>query len=167
MRYLFDDELKNALEHIAKATEIAQNATCLRSKCGSVVVKLDETIGSGFNSPPQNLEKQRRCSHSKESLHRKVTEKTCCVHAEQRAIMNALKENPDKLQGSRLYFIRLDSKGKPSKAGEPYCTVCSKMALDVGIKEFVLYQGRGVSVYKTTEYNELSFKFGTKDHSLN
>ena len=159
MRYLSGDEEKKALEYIAQAAEIAKKATCERSKCGAVIVQLDEVIGSGFNSPPQDIESQRRCSYSKDSYHKKVTDKTCCVHAEQRAIMNALRKNPDKLSGSRLYFICLADNGKPSRAGKPYCTICSKMALDVGIDEFVLWHKKGVCVYNTDEYNTLSFQF--------
>lgn len=138
MRYLSGDEEKKALEHINNVAGVAKNATCERSKCGSVIVRLDEIIGSGFNSPPQDIEEQRRCSHSKDFYHKKVTDKTCCVHAEQRAIIDALRKNSDKLSGSRLYFVRLD----------------------VGIVEFVLWHDEGVCVYDTKEYNELSFQFG-------
>lgn len=159
MRYLSDDEEKKALKYIDKAAEVARNATCERSKCGCVIVQSDEIIGRGFNSPPQDIEEQRRCSYSKDSYHEKVTDKTCCVHAEQRAIIDALRRNPDKLSGSRLYFIRLDDNGKISKAGNPYCTICSKMALDVGISEFVLWHDKGICVYNTKEYNALSFQF--------
>ena len=165
MRYLSGDEEKKALAYIAKAAKVAQNATCERSKCGSIIVQGDEIIGEGFNSPPQDLEEQRRCSHAKESYHKKVTDKTCCIHAEQRAIMDALRKNSDKLSGSRLYFIRLDNTRKPSRAKEPYCTICSKMALDVGIAEFVLWHDKGVCVYDTKEYNVLSFQFGLKNEN--
>lgn len=123
------------------------------------IVQNNEIIGSGFNSPPQDIEDQRKCSNSKGSYHEKVTDKTCCVHAEQRAVMDALRKNPAKLSGSRLYFIRLDEEGKPSRAGQPYCTICSKMALDVGIEEFVLWHKKRVAVYGTKEYNTLSFQF--------
>lgn len=163
MKYLSDNEEKQALEYIVKAGEIAKNATCNRSKCGSVIVSLDEIIGTGFNSPPNNNEEQRRCLNSKDLYHKKVTDKTCCVHAEQRAILDAIRKNSHKLAGSRLYFIRLDEKGVPSRAGEPYCTICSKMALDVGIAEFVLWNSKGVCVYNTEEYNILSFQFGMNE----
>ena len=160
MKYLSGNEEKKALEYIANTAKVAANATCERAKCGSIIVKLDEIIGTGFNSPPHEDEKQRRCSYSKDSYHKKITDKTCCVHAEQRAIMDALRKNPNKLPGSRLYFIRLDGNSTPLKAGEPYCTICSKMALDVDIAEFVLWDNKGVCVYGTEEYNLLSFKFG-------
>lgn len=163
MRYLSGDEEIKALEYIAKAAEIALSSTCERSRCGSIIVQKDQIIGSGFNSPPQNREEQRRCSYPKDLYHPKVTDKTCCVHAEQRAIIDALKNNSDKIAGSRLYFISLDRDGAFSKtgvqSGKPYCTICSKMSLDVGIKEFVLRHEEGICVYDTAEYNLLSFQF--------
>ena len=159
MRYLSSDEEKKALEYIAKATEVAQNATCERSKCGSVIVQLDDIIGSGFNSPPQDIEEQRRCSYSKDSYHKKVTDKTCCVHAEQRAILEALKNNSSEVPGSTLLFVRLDENDQPKHSGEPYCTICSKMALDVGIGKFCLWHKEGWTAYDTKYYNELSFQY--------
>lgn len=159
MKYLGGNEEKKALEYIMKAAYIALSSTCERSRCGSIIIKDDEIIGSGVNSPPQNKEKQRKCTYSKNSYHQKVTDKTCCIHAEQRAIIDALTTNSDKIAGSRLYFIRLDDKGTPSHAGKPYCTICSKLALEVGIDEFVLWHEEGVCVYGTDEYNLLSFQY--------
>lgn len=138
--------------------DVARKATCQRSKCGSIVVKDEVIIGEGFNSPPQDLESSRRCAVKKSEYHQKVTDKTCCVHAEQRAIMDALAKNPDKIEGSRLYFLRLKDDA-PSFAGKPYCTICSKMALDVGIAEFVLLRENGMNVYKAEEYNTVSFDY--------
>ena len=56
MKYLSGDEEQEALKYVTEAVEVAQNATCERSKCGSVIVHLGEIIGSGFNSPPQDIE---------------------------------------------------------------------------------------------------------------
>lgn len=160
MRYLSNKEEQVAIEFFKKASVIALSSTCQRSKCGSIIIGIDnQIIGSGFNSPPRDSENQRRCSCSKEAYHKKVTDKTCCVHAEQRAIMDALKNNPEKITESRLYFIRLDENDDLSKAGKPYCTICSKMALDSGIKEFVLWHEDGICVYETDEYNTLSYQY--------
>jgi len=159
MRYLSKEEEQEVIEVLKKVATIALSSTCLRLKCGSVIVSKKKIIGVGFNSPPRNNENQRRCECSKDSYHKKVTDKTCCVHAEQRAIMDALKNNPGKIIGSRLYFIRLDENGDMSKAGKPYCTICSKMALDSGIKEFVLWHENGICVYETDEYNSLSYQY--------
>jgi len=159
MRYLSGDEEKNALECMLEASWIALHSTCQRSRCGSIIVKNNELIGAGFNSPPNNDESQRRCSCSKEAYDEKITDNTCCVHAEQRAIMDALRKNHGKIHGSRLYFVRIDENGKPTRAGKPYCTICSKMALDAGIAEFVLWHEKGICVYDTKEYNFLSFEY--------
>ena len=95
----------------------------------------------------------------KESYDKRVTDKTCCMHAEQRAIMDAMKRNPEELHGSRIYFIRLSEDGRIAKSGKPYCTICSKMSLDSGIKEFVLLHDDGICVYDTEEYNALSYQY--------
>ncbi|MDD2566051.1 MAG: deaminase [Candidatus Gracilibacteria bacterium] len=153
------NEIDEALEYLEEARIVGLQATCTRSKCGSVIVKNGEIIGVGYNSPASELENQRRCSCNKDDYHKKVTDKTCCIHAEQRAIMDALRKNPDKIIGSRLYFSRLDDIGNIKYSGEPYCTICSKMSLDVGIREFVLYKKEGICVYETGEYNDLSYKY--------
>ncbi len=151
------EEEKLAVQYLSKTAQIALQSTCFRSRCGSVIVKNDEIIGSGFNSPPcgQTLD---HCLKDDLPANFK-SDKTCCMHAEQRAIMDALKNNPDKITGSRLYFSRIDEKGAPTKSGKPYCTICSKMALDAGIAEFVLWHEEGIAVYGTKEYNVLSFAF--------
>lgn len=155
MRLLPEENMK----YILRAAKIAKESTCLRSKCGSVIVKDGEIIGEGYNSPAGSV---RRCSCDKDSLHKKVTDKTCCVHAEQRAIFDALSNNSDKIKGSILYFIRLNSNGEISFAGRPYCTICSKSALDVGIEEFVLLHENGLTAYGTEEYNRISYEFNGK-----
>ena len=161
MRYLSGEEAEEAMNFMDKAIHAALgHSTCLRLKCGSVIVNGKKIIGYGYNSPPADKESQRRCSLPKEIYHKKVTDKTCCVHEEQRAMIDALKNNPEKIKGSRLYFIMLGEDGNKAYADRPYCTICSKMALDIGISEFVLWHKDGICAYGTEEYNELSFGFG-------
>ncbi len=157
MIILKNKEEQTALKYLALTANVSKNSTCKRAKCGSIIVNNNIIIGKGFNSPPGDSE--NRCHYKKSDYHIKVTDKTCCVHAEQRAIMDALATNPALIKGSRLYFMRIDDNHNITIAGNPYCTICSKMALDSGIKEFVLFQTEGVCVYDTKEYNELSFKF--------
>lgn len=161
MHYLSDEEAAKAVDYIKQAGAIALSATCTRSKCGSIIVKDDVVLGTGYNSPPKHLESARRCDCDKKSLDPKVTDKTCCMHAEQRAIMDTLKHHPDAIEGSRLYFVRLGENNEPKFSREPYCTICSKMSLDAGIKEFVLYHKEGICVYDTEEYNTLSLAYKT------
>lgn len=66
---------------------------------------------------------------------------------------DALKNNGDKIKDSTLYFMRIDEDGNFTDAGEPFCTVCGRLALDSGIKYFALWNSSGVKVYDTKEYN--------------
>ena len=138
----------------------AQKATCTRSACGSIIVsQTGDMIGTGYNSPPAGHETQRRCTIEKTTYHKKVTDKTCCMHAEQRAIFDAFRHNPEHLSGATLYFLRLDNENNPSFASNPYCTICSKMALDCNIAYFALYQKNGWHYYETQNYNNRSYQF--------
>ncbi|KKP91762.1 MAG: CMP/dCMP deaminase zinc-binding protein [Parcubacteria group bacterium GW2011_GWA1_36_12] len=159
MRILKEKEEQEAEYFLEQAIIEAKKSTCERSKCGSIIVKDNQIIGRGYNSPANQLESQRRCQNKKEDYHKKVTDKTCCIHAEQRAIINALKKNLDKLTDSILYFIRLDNNNNPQVAGKPYCTICSKLALDTGIKEFILVHEEGIKLYNTEEYNSISYEY--------
>lgn len=162
MRILQGEEREKAEGYMERAAEVALSATCKRSRCGCVIVKDGEVIGEGFNSPPRDLENERRCQNEKDQYDRKVTDKTCCVHAEVRAILDALKRNPEKVAGAELYFMRLDAEGKKQFSGEPYCTICSKLALDTGISLFSLYRAEGVVGYETEEYNTLSYAYSSE-----
>ncbi|PIN87645.1 hypothetical protein COV12_02750 [Candidatus Woesearchaeota archaeon CG10_big_fil_rev_8_21_14_0_10_32_24] len=157
MKLLSGQQYDIAESYLNSAANVATLASCYRSKCGTIIVKDNEIIGEGYNSPPLHCSLE---SCLKDNLPASFkSDKTCCMHAEQRAIMDALRKHPEKMEGSRLYFIRLDQEGNKTKAGDPYCTICSKMALDVGVKEFVLWREEGICVYDTREYNDLSFQF--------
>ena len=144
-----------------RAVRVALNATCLRSKCGAIIFAPDKNyIAVGCNSPPNNIAPVQ-CLKETLPIEFK-SDKTCCMHAEQRAVMNALRSGSD-LMGSRLYFVRLNKQNKLEPSGMPYCTICSKLALDVGIAEWCLvhhadvWGKEGAYVYDARSYNAISF----------
>lgn len=143
------------------AIQEAIKSTCLRRKCGAIVVNGSGYIlGRGFNSPPGNLESQRRCINDKLKYNNKITDKTCCVHAEQRAILQAVSNIYFRLDGELfLYFMSVDNNGEPIPSGKPYCTLCSKLALDNGITHWVLQHEAGLFIYDSGEYNDLSYSY--------
>jgi deoxycytidylate deaminase len=159
MKYVTDTAEQEAVMWMQKATEIAQHALCLKAKCGTVVVADGQIIGSGYNAPPDDDITQRACLNEYTSSDKPHFDKTCCMHAEWRAIIDALKNHPDKIVGSKLYFSRSDDDGNIKKSGQPYCTVCSRFALDVGISHFLLWQEEGIAEYPTDEYNTLSYQY--------
>jgi deoxycytidylate deaminase len=160
MVFVSHENLERRFQFFSEAQEEAKKSTCLRRKCGSVLVKNEKVIGRGFNSPPGNLENQRRCSFDKNSLHEKVTDKICCVHAEQRAIVDALENfGKGEISESVLYFTSVDQDGNRLKSGKPYCTLCSKLALDVGVSEWMLEHEEGITNYNSQNYHILSLEY--------
>ena len=158
MKFLEGKEEQEGIKWMQEAARVAAQALCLRAKCGAVIVKDGELIGEGYNAPPLDDIQNRICLEELPPGKPKY-DHTCCMHAEWRAILDAAKRNPDKLKGSKLYFTRVDDEGAIKKSGEPYCTVCSRLALDVGVSEFFLWQEAGIAAYPTDEYNRLSYAY--------
>ncbi len=152
-------------EFFQAAAEVAKKATCYKAKCGVVIVNDGEIIGRGYNSPPNDDEENRMCKREYDYSKKPKYDKTCCVHAEWRAIADALKNNTDKVKDSTLYFMRIDEQDNFTDAGEPFCTECSRLALDSGIKYFALWNKSGAKTYKTKEYNQLSYDFYTPERT--
>lgn len=157
MRYLEGDGLREAEKWMHAAGEVARRAMCLRAKCGTVIVKDGEVIGEGYNAPPLDDEANRACNNEYELPQKYKYDRTCCMHAEWRAVLDACRRNSKKLKGSVLYFTRVKDDGTLPKSGEPICTVCSRFALDVGVATFVLWQEDGMNAYPTDEYNRISY----------
>lgn len=144
---------------MGEAVKEARKSLCLNRKCGSVIVKGEVVVGGGYNAPPLDDEKNRTCLDAYEYSHKKNFDRTCCVHAEWRAIMDALRRNPEKITGSRMYFASVSEAGEPQISGRPFCTVCSRLALDSGISEFILWHTEGLTAYDTDEYNKTSYHY--------
>lgn len=146
-------------EHFFKeAAKEAEKALCLRDKCGAVIVLENIIIGRGYNAPPNDDISQRKCGDDYGISPKPKSDRTCCMHAEWRAIIDAIRNRGD-ISGSVLYFTRIDDGGNILKSGKPYCTVCSRLALDTRIKFFGLWHEEGVKFYETQEYNDLSYQF--------
>ena len=62
MRRVEDSTLSVIKPFFDEAARVASGASCLRARCGSVIVATTgETIGSGYNAPPLEDETQRAC----------------------------------------------------------------------------------------------------------
>lgn len=144
--------------YFKQAGKEALKSTCLRDKCGAVLVLEHEIIGRGFSSPAGNEVSDQKCEQTFSHIKKPKSDVTCCVHAEWRAILDGIKNKKD-ITGSVLYFTRVDQMGNLLKSGDPYCTVCSRLALDNGVTQFALWQDAGIKIYKIKEFNELSYQF--------
>lgn len=146
-------------KYFEDAATVAKYATCYRARCGSVIVsKRNVIIGRGYNAPPLGDETQRTCDVEYHTDKKPKSDKTCCVHAEWNAIIDGLKNYPEEIEGSTLYFMRIAGDNSFTEAGDPYCTVCSRLALQSGIRWFGLWNG-GPQMIDTKKYNLLSYDF--------
>lgn len=159
MKILSGEEARRADKFVGIAAKVALDSTCTRAHCGAVIVKNGTIIGKGYNSPPLEDENNRMCDnvYPNKSGKKQKYDKTCCIHAEWRAIIEALKNHPDEIKGSKMYFMRIED-GKPTRT-EPFCTVCSRLIMAVGIKASILWQEEGYVEYSAPEYNQASYSF--------
>jgi hypothetical protein len=138
------------------AADVARRATCERAKCGSVVVGEDgEVLGEGYNAPPLEDESQRTCRFEWNLESKPKYDKTCCVHAEWNAILDACKNAPEKLAKATLYFMRIDANGNFTDAGEPYCTVCKRMFICEPLAILVKDNPKRERIFYRQNYNNL------------
>ncbi|MBI2637436.1 MAG: hypothetical protein HYW88_00915 [Candidatus Sungbacteria bacterium] len=153
-------EEKEISKFFTEAAHVAGQSLCKRARCSSVIVKDGEIIARGFNSPPQNNANFRTCVDEYDIPIGFRHDRTCCIHAEQRTVMDALKNGKD-MRGSRIYFTRVDEKGEQIKSTRLQCTICSRAVLDAGIAEFALWFDDGIRIYTAAEVNALSYEYKT------
>lgn len=98
------------------------------------------------------------CDAVLDTTKKKNNDKTCCVHAEWNAIIDALTHHADLVKGSTLYFMRVSDKGEMTDAGDPYCTVCSRLAMESGVTVFGLWND-GPEMIGVGDYNVRSYAY--------
>ena len=109
------------------AVQVSLRSTCSRRRVGAVIVKNNNILSTGYNGSPSGLpnciEFNDRCYRSKHNIPSgEALDKCYAVHAEQNAIMNALKNGND-LQGASIYVTTFP------------CSTCAKLIIQTGIKE--------------------------------
>ncbi len=158
MRYATKDEAKDMKKFIEIAAEEAKKSTCKKSQRGVVIVSNGEIIGRGYNKP--TIEKLcDPCIRENIKENRRV-ELCSAIHAEQMAILDALKKCKN-LEDSRMFHVAVKD-GKMKFSEDTSCTVCSRIVLEAGIKDFVLLHKKGFAIYPADEFNKLSFDYFLK-----
>jgi deoxycytidylate deaminase len=160
MRILKESEEQDALKWLDEAARVAKGSLCDRAHCGSVIVKDGAIVAEGFNSPPQNDGALRTCLNEYEIPAGFRHDRTCCIHAEQRAIQSAHKAGKD-MSGAKIYFVAVDEAGNKVKATDMKCTICSRAVVDAGMAEFIFYAAEGVRSYDPAEVDALSYEYKT------
>ena len=121
------------------AETISERGTCLRNNYGSVIVKNDEIISTGYSGAPRgrkNCLDLGFCIRSqKTELSGAGYEHCRSVHSEQNAIISA---NRRDMMGATLYLVCINKRnGEYVKDNYP-CTLCKRMIINAGIEKIVM-----------------------------
>ena len=121
------------------AESVAERGTCLRNNYGSIIVKNDEIISTGYTGAPRgrkNCIDLGYCTRQKyEMPSGKGYERCRSVHSEQNAIISAARKD---MIGATLYLVGINKRnGEYVKDNEP-CSFCKRMIINAGIEKVVM-----------------------------
>lgn len=121
------------------AESVLERGTCLRNNYGSIIVKNDEIISTGYTGAPRgrkNCIDLGYCTRQKyEMPSGKGYERCRSVHSEQNAIISAARKD---MIGATLYLVGINQRnGEYVKDNEP-CSFCKRMIINAGIEKVVM-----------------------------
>mgnify|MGYP000851909468 CR=1 FL=1 len=116
------------------AEAVSGRGTCLRRNYGSIIVKNDEIIATGYSGAPrkrQNCIDLGFCMREKLNIPRGQMYELCrSVHSEANAIISAARRD---MIGSTLYLVGKEMKtGEYVKDASP-CAMCKRLIINAGI----------------------------------
>ena len=147
---LTDREQIEVSRMVNEAQRTAMLAGCRKSRRGVVVWRGDtlDVLGRGANEPAVGA-----CDRS-ESCRRDCPR--TCVHAEQVAILDAMRWMPRAAIPVRLLHVKIDDKNFVAPSGGPSCVECSKLILTAGIANVYLLHDIGWRSYPAVLFHELT-----------
>ena len=115
------------------AETVLERSTCLRRHYGSVLVKNDIIISTGYNGSPRGIQ---NCSEvgicNREHCQRGTNYNLCPgVHSEMNAIINC--ERSEMLE-SNLYLVGKEINNEYIKDANP-CALCKRLIINSGIEK--------------------------------
>ena len=119
-------------EYYLKIAEaVMARSTCLRRQYGSVIVKNDEIIATGYNGAPRDEENCcdiGYCWRKEHNIPRYEDYSRCkSVHSEANAIISASRRD---MQGATLYLASSEPNAEP-------CDMCRRLIKNAGISKVV------------------------------
>jgi len=121
------------------AETVAERGTCLRRNFGSIIVKNDEIISTGYVGAPRgrkNCTDLGRCIRQELNIPRGERYEICrSVHAEANAIISA--ERRDMIDAT-LYLVGIEVDTGKIVEKSCSCAMCKRMVINAGIKTVVV-----------------------------
>lgn len=124
--------------YLSIAKEVAQRSTCFRAKIGSIIVRDDTIIATGYVGAPRKtkdcLERGFCLRDQLKIPHGQRYELCRSCHSEQNAIINSARAGVS-LLGGNMYIYLMSREGKVSDALP--CFICKKMIINAGLEKVV------------------------------
>lgn len=121
------------------AEAVSGRSTCLRKKYGSIIVKNDNIISTGYVGAPrgrQNCCDRAFCLREQMNIPRGERYELCrSVHSEANAIIAASREQ---MIGSTLFLVGIDVKTGEYVENAMSCQMCKRMIINAGIERVII-----------------------------
>lgn len=124
------------------AETVSERSTCLSKNWGSIIVKNDEIISTGYNGSPRGttncLDKgycNRKKVNNQNAYTRGIGYENClAVHSEMNSIISASR---NEMIGSDLFLVGIDKKTDDYVKDPSPCKLCRRMIINAGIKRVI------------------------------
>lgn len=132
------------------AETVLERGTCLRRNYGSIIVKNDEIISTGYTGAPRgrkNCIDLQTCIREELNVPRGTHYELCrSVHSEANAIISASRRD---MMGSTIFLVGRDAKSRAYVENANCCSMCKRMIINSGIERVII---RGTKTeYRTIE----------------
>jgi dCMP deaminase len=121
------------------AETVLERGTCLRRNYGSIIVKNDEIISTGYTGSPRgrkNCSCLGYCRREQLNIPRGEKYEMCrSVHSEANAIISASRRD---MIGATLYLVGKDARDGELVKNANSCAMCKRMIINSGIEKIVI-----------------------------
>jgi len=121
------------------AETVLERGTCLRRNYGSIIVKNDEIIATGYTGAPRgrkNCGDLGFCRREQLNVPRGTQYELCrSVHSEANAIISAPRRD---MIGATIYIVGKDSKTRELVSNANSCIMCRRLIINAGIEKVVI-----------------------------
>ena len=136
------------------AEAVSKRGTCLRRNYGSIIVKNDEIISTGYTGAPRgrkNCIDLGFCMREKLNIPRGERYELCrSVHAEANAIIAASR---DQMLGATIYLAGIDGRTGELVPDSCSCQMCKKLVINAGIEKVIVRNTKDTyTVYNVSDW---------------
>ncbi|MFI5063661.1 MAG: hypothetical protein ACHP9Z_06765 [Streptosporangiales bacterium] len=136
---------------VERAAGLARDSHA-RTRHAAVLMAEGSLLGWGTNGVPYPGEDHCYCKVAERGDHDQ-----CRTHAEQRAITLAREgEGWQQLHGSKLVYVRLEADDSVRLEDPHFCARCSRLALSLGISEWIFALSDGLVGYSSANYDTIA-----------